>query len=82
MLNQVIRCVDEAKGSTTLTNTDTTLNSQFTDAGQVDSWAADSMALLNNNGLMSGTSATTLSPKNNTSIQEAITLILALYNKF
>ena len=81
MLNQVIRLVDEANGTSTLTNTSTTVNSQFTDADQIDSWAVESMALLNNNGLMSGT-GNTLSPKNNTSIQEAITLILALYNKF
>ena len=81
MLNQVIRCVDEANGTTTLTNSSTTLSSQFTDADQVDSWAVESMAKLNNNGLMSG-SGNTLSPKNNTSVQEAITLILALYNKF
>ena len=74
MLNQVIRCVDEANGTTTLTNSSTTLSSQFTDADQVDSWAVESMAKLNNNGLMSG-SGNTLSPKNNTSVQEAITLI-------
>ena len=82
MLNQVIRCIDEAKGTNTLTNTSTALGSQFTDAGQVASWAVESMAALTNNGMMSGTSDTTLSPKNNTSIQEAITLILAMYNKF
>ena len=70
-----------AAGTTTLTNSSTTLSSQFTDADQVDSWAVESMAKLNNNGLMSG-SGNTLSPKNNTSVQEAITLILALYNKF
>ena len=62
MLNQVIRCVDEANGTTTLTNSSTTLSSQFTDADQVDSWAVESMAKLNNNGLMSG-SGNTLSPK-------------------
>lgn len=81
MLKKVVDYVDAAKGTSTLINTSTTLNSAYTDAAQVSSWASDSMALMTNNGLMSGTSATTLSPANNTTIQEAHTLILALYNK-
>ncbi len=81
MLKQVIRCVDEATGSNTLTNQDTTLNSQITDADQIDSWALESMALMNNNGLMSGDN-NMLFPKSSTSIEQAITMILALYNKF
>ena len=81
MLRQVIRCVDEANGTTTLTNEDTAVNSQITDAGDIDSWAVESMALINNNGLMSG-SDNMLFPKSSTSIEQAITMILALYNKF
>lgn len=82
MLNQVIRLVDEAKGTDTLTSKDDQLGSQFTDKGEVASWAAKSMALLTNNGLMSGQSGGRLAPKSNTTVQEAIVLILAMYNKF
>ena len=82
MLNQVIRLVDDAKGTNTLTNKDDQLGSQFTDKGEVAAWASQSMALLTNNGLMSGQSGGRLAPKSNTTVQEAIVLILAMYNKF
>lgn len=40
------------------------------------------MALLTNNGLMSGKDAGRVAPKDNTKVEEAAILILALYNKF
>ena len=51
------------------------------DAGDIDTWAVESMALMNNNGLMSGND-NKLFPKDNTTVEQAITMILALYNKF
>lgn len=78
MLNQVIRLA----GDEILTNTSTQLGSQYTDTGSVASWAVESMALLTNNGLMSGKDGGRLAPVVNTSVQEAIVLILAVYNKY
>ena len=77
MLKQVIRCVDEANGTTTLANQDTAVDSSITDAGDIDSWAVESMALMNNNGLMSGND-TKLFPKDNTTVEQAILLVLRI----
>lgn len=82
MLHKVIQYVDQARGSSTLPAVATTLDGRFADAGQVDAWAVESMALLTNSGLMSGTGPDTLSPQKNTSVQEAVTLILALHGRF
>ncbi len=82
MLNRVIEYVDEANGTSTLENTDTTVDSaRFPDAAQIDSWAAPSVALLTNNGLMSGKD-TGVAPHDNTTVEEAIILVLALNKEF
>lgn len=78
MLNQVIRLA----GDQILTNPSTQLGSQYTDTDTVASWAVESMAVLTNNGLMTGKDGGRLAPVINTSVQEAIVLILALYNKY
>ena len=62
--------------------TDTTVDSaRFPDAAQIDSWAAPSVALLTNNGLMSGKD-TGVAPHDNTTVEEAIILVLALNKEF
>lgn len=81
MLNKAIQYVDAANGTNTLTNTSTVIDSQFKDAASVDSWAVESMALLTNNNLMAGKGGG-ISPKVNTTVEEAIVLIRALYDKF
>ena len=80
MLNKAVQYVDAANGTSTLTNTSTVIDSQFKDAADVDSWAAESMALLTNNGLMAGKDGG-LSPKAYTTVEEAIVLIRAIYDK-
>ncbi len=82
MLNKVIQYVDQVKGTTTLTNTSTQLDAKFTDGGEIASWASNAVALLTNNGLMSGKGEGKVAPLANTTIEEAIVLALALYNKF
>lgn len=77
MLNQVIRLA----GDEILTNPSTQLG-QYADVSSVAIWAAESMAVLTNNGLMTGKDGNRLAPVVNTSVQEAIVLILALYNKY
>ncbi len=77
MLRQVIRLV----GDDILTNPSTQLG-QYADAASVAGWAEESMAVLTNNGLMAGGDGNRLAPLSNTTVQESIVLILALYNKF
>ena len=82
MLNKAIQYVDAAQGTSTLTNTSTVIDSaKFKDAATVDSWAVESMALLTNNDLMAGKDGG-VSPKVNTTVEEAIALIRAIYDKF
>ena len=51
------------------------------DLDQIADWAVESMANLVNNGLMAGKSGG-LAPTANTTVEEAIVLVLAQYNKF
>ena len=82
MLNKVIQYVDAANGTTTLTNPSQEIDStRFNDLGKVDVWAVPSVAALTNNGLMSGKDGG-VAPLKNTTTEEAVILILALYNKF
>ena len=82
MLNKVIQYVDQARGSSTLTNTSTQMDPKFTDTSSIASWAVESVALLTNNSLMTGRDGGRVAPLDNTTVEEAIILILALYNKF
>ena len=82
MLNRVIEYVDQSRDSQALTNTSTQMDPKFTDSSNIDSWAVNSVALLTNNGLMSGKDGGRVAPKDNTKVEEAAILILALYNKF
>lgn len=82
MLNKVIQYVDAANGTATLTNSSKQMDTaRFGDTDQIAGWAVESMAALTNNGLMSGRGSN-VAPLDNTTTQEAIILILALYNKF
>lgn len=56
--------------------------SKFTDQGQVSPWAVSGMGALASNGIMSGTSATTLSPKSSCTVEQAILLCYRVYEKF
>lgn len=53
----------------------------YTDAGNVASWAADAVDTLAASDIMKGTSDTTLSPQNNTSIEQAVLLCLRVYQQ-
>lgn len=82
MLNKVIEYVDQANDSTTLTDTSTQVDaSRFNDVDQIADWAKPAVAKLTNNGLMSG-KGDGVAPVANTTVEEAIILIRALYDKF
>ena len=74
--------MDAANGSTTLEDTSTELNSEkFHDTSDVASWAKTAVALLTNNELMSGSNGG-IAPKANTTVEQAIILALAHFNRF
>ena len=82
MLNRAIEYVDGAMGTDTLTVKNAAVDTQrFNDAASIDSWAVQSVALLTNNGLMAG-QGSGVAPKANTTVEQAIVLIRALYDKF
>lgn len=54
----------------------------FADQAQVSSWAVEGVGLLAANGIMNGTSATTLSPKESCTVEQSILLCYRLYVKF
>ena len=56
-------------------------DAEWNDLDQIADWAVESMANLVNNGLMAGKSGG-LAPTANTTVEEAIVLVLAQYNKF
>lgn len=55
---------------------------KFTDKGQVSSWAVDGVGILAANDIMSGTSSTTLSPKNSCTVEQSILLLYRVYEQF
>ena len=57
------------------------MGSHFTDTASIADWARDSVALLTNNGLMSGKDGGRVAPKDQTKVEEAVALILALSSK-
>ncbi len=81
MLNSVVSYVDKANGTATLTNTSTQVDAKFKDVDQIAGWAKNAVALMTNNGVMSGGDGKVL-PLNNATIQEAIILIYGLNGKF
>ena len=71
--------VKERSGGYAGLNMEADLPAQYADAAQVSAWAGPSVAALTDAGILTGTSDTTLSPQNRTSVQEAIVLTLRLY---
>ena len=80
MLYRTIQYLEDETGRSVLAEADG-LDS-FTDAGQVSGWAADSLAALTASGILQGTSGTTLSPKDTTTVEQAILLTLRAYQEF
>ena len=54
----------------------------FVDKGEVSDWAVDSVGLLAANGIMSGTSDTTLSPKDPCTVEQSVLLLYRVYEQF
>lgn len=54
----------------------------YADKAEVSDWAAEGVGALAANGIMKGTSDTTLSPKNPCTVEQCIILIYRLYTKY
>lgn len=74
-------CYIESEKGVNIINKNANID-KFSDKADVSDWAVESVAVLAENGVMKGTSDTTLSPLNNTTVQEAILLDLRIYKLF
>ena len=52
---------------------------KFTDQGDISNWAAESVGTLVANGIMAGTSAATVSPKDTCTVEQSILMIYRVY---
>ena len=77
MLFRTISYLETETGQTVLTETGSLAG--YDDAGQVSDWAVDAVAALNANGILQGTSGTSLSPKDTTTVEQGILLALRTY---
>ena len=80
MLCRAVRYIEGETGQTVLPASAGLTG--YADADQVSPWAADSMAALTAAGLLQGTSATTLSPKDTTTVEQGILLALRAWRTF
>lgn len=77
MVNNAIKYINEEKGID-LTPMASDI-SKFADKDKVSGWAKNSVGTLAANGIMSGTSATTLSPKDSCTVEQSIMLLYRVY---
>ncbi len=79
MIYKAILVIEESTNTTF-----TTKNSNLTgyiDQGNLSVWAKDAVGILANNGIMSGTSSDTLSPKENTTIEQCLVFVVRVFEK-
>ncbi len=79
MLNRAIEYIKEKTG-TDLTPLPASLN-KFIDYRKVSSWAVEGMGALAANGILNGTSDTTLSPKDTCTVEQSILLSSRIHTK-
>ncbi len=79
MIARAIKYIEQETGTTyapAAPNID-----KFSDKDQVSAWAVDGVGLLAANGIMNGTSETTLSPQDPCTVEQSILLIYRFYQK-
>jgi len=77
MLYRAIRYIESQAGTTILAEQGSLEG--YTDAAQVSPWAQEAVAALHAAGILKGTSGTTLSPKDTTTVEQGILLTLRAY---
>lgn len=80
MIFRAIRYVEKVSGTVIAPNAGSLAG--FTDQSQVSSWAVEGVGTLAANHIMSGTSATTLSPSKDCTVEESILLCYRVYDRF
>lgn len=78
MLYRAIEYIETENGSEFTTKNETI--EAYQDRQEVSSWAKSGVGILANNGIMKGTSDTTLSPKGNATVEQCVILVYRLYN--
>lgn len=79
MLWRAISYVQTETGKTAVTSGGSLAG--YTDAGKVSSWAKDAVSALAENGIMKGTSATTLSPAASCTVEQSVLLVYRTFQK-
>lgn len=77
MLYRAVRYIEESTGAAILAEQGSL--SGYTDAAQVSPWAQEAITALHAAGILKGTSGTTLSPKDTTTVEQGILLALRAY---
>lgn len=80
MIFRAIRYIETESGKTVAPNAGSLAG--FTDKDSVSSWATEGVGTLAANNIMNGTSATTLSPAKDCTVEESILLCYRLYDRF
>ena len=80
MLYRAVRYIESQTGTTILAEQGSLEG--YTDAAQVSPWAQEAMAALHTAGILKGTSGTTLSPKDTTTVEQGILLALRAWEAF
>ena len=80
MLSRVMEYLDGSVDTAVIADHSTELDAgRFNDADKVAPWAREGVAMLTNNGVMSGSDGG-IAPEDNTTVEQAIALILAIWN--
>lgn len=85
MLSNVISYVNQHRSSSPSLDLTPTIQGSFPDTDRVASWAVKQVAWMTNNKVMGGKAAATgpmLCPEDNTSLQEAVTLTVKLFDLY
>ncbi len=77
MMHRAINYLENVKGADIVA--DNANIASFADASSVADWATAAVGTLANSGIMKGTSETTLSPLDNTTVEQAIILVLRVF---
>jgi len=80
MLTHVVEYVESQLGRTLLPRENAFIAETFQDAGQVDSWAVESVGLMTGTGLMAGQGGGWIKPLSSATLQEAAILAVKLYD--
>ena len=80
MLSKVMDYLDNNVDTTVIEDYSTEIDaSRFNDVDKVAPWARNGVAMLTNNGVMSGSDGG-IAPEDNTTVEQAVAMIFAIWN--